>query len=101
MNNNSASQNLETFKETSLTLKGSIGFDQEGRKILVNTKGKAFATNELILEIWRDLEKLSIKHTVCHGSLDKLVQQLKLPREKVATVKSILSKLASHGLISF
>lgn len=102
--NSLASKNEKDFNYPTLQLNGSVAFDNNGDKVIISTKGKAFATDDTILEIWHELEKLSLKQLECQGNIEKVLsyfKQVRFKDSKMVQVKNIVSKLAAHELILF
>lgn len=85
---------------TSIQLAGKTAFDQRGNKVLVNETGKAFAIDETIEELWKEIEGLVSSHSNNIESIDELAHQVKTnaPSQEV---KKVLHKLQEHNLLIF
>lgn len=85
---------------TSIQLAGKTAFDQRGKKVLVNNTGKAFAIDETIEELWKEIEGLVSSHSHQIESIDSLAHQVKT-KAPTGEIKKVLHKLQEHDLLIF
>lgn len=93
------SSEMENSYHYQISLGGTIGFDREGQEVLVNTEGKAFAIDETIKELWKEIET-AVNYpgkTICN--LEELWEQLPYQSSKKKSIYKILEKLHQSQLL--
>ena len=81
-----------------LYLKGSIGFDSDGRSVLTNTKGKVFQMDDNIKSQWTCVEIILARPGIKVKTLQELMDKMPLSK-KDSNTPGLLTKFVELDLI--
>jgi|GEM_PF-2920356 len=93
------SSEMEKSYHYQISLGGTIGFDKEGQEVLVNSEGKAFAIDETIKELWKEIETAVNYPGKTIGNLEDLWEQLPYRESKREHLYKIIEKLHQSQLL--